>query len=125
MGKKYSILIVEDDKTILRNLVSCVEKTGMFKHIITATEGDIASSKIQNQKFDLIVLDYNLPKKSASRIIDTIGKEKFNPDSILICSGELDKVKMRTLMQKGIRNFIMKPFTGKAFLEKVIELTKK
>ena len=54
-----TILLVEDDTTILSGLSFCLEKEN-FK-VLQANNGEEALNKIANNAIDLLLLDINLP----------------------------------------------------------------
>ncbi len=61
------ILIVEDDQFLREFYQELLQSEGYIIDI--ASDGDIALSKIQNNEYDLILLDIMLPKKDGLQIL--------------------------------------------------------
>jgi len=62
----YRILVVDDDKQIVRLVQSYLEKDGM--RVFTAYDGEDAMRAIRAERPDLIVLDLMLPKRDGWEI---------------------------------------------------------
>lgn len=119
---RKSILIVEDDLASLELLGIAIKKTETFDSVILASDGLEASLKLNNQKFDLILLDINVPKKNAISILSTIKtRSDWDANKIIILSGEIDKEKLDILISFGIKNYLVKPLS----LEKLKEMINK
>ena len=118
-------LIIDDEKDICEVLKIYCENLGVFRNIIVARDGIVGTNKLHNQKFGLILLDINMPKKSGLDVLKEFeGDHKNNLDSVIVVSGELDKTKLSAILGKGVKNFIIKPFTEAQFQEKVIPILK-
>ena len=117
------ILICDDDKNICEVLKVYCESIGCFKNIIFAHDGITATQKLGNQKFAVILLDINMPKKTGFDLIDDIILSEVNSiDSILIVSGTLEKELIQEIIGLGVKNFMIKPFDEKQFQEKVLKI---
>lgn len=67
MGATKKILIVEDDQFLREFYQELLQAEGYF--IDSAADGEIALSKIQNNEYDLVLLDIMLPKKDGVQIL--------------------------------------------------------
>ena len=65
--KQYRILWADDEIDLLRPHVLFLEKKGY--EVITVNNGDDALEKCQNEHFDIVFLDENMPGKSG---LDTL-----------------------------------------------------
>ncbi len=120
---KADCLIIDDDPEICAILKVFCERLGHFRNIIIAHDGLIGCNKLRNQKFDLILLDINIPKKNGLELLDELKFEKINvADKVVIISGALDIDKMQSFMGLGIKSFITKPFLEAQFKEKVLPI---
>ena len=125
LQKRTSILIVEDDLDIRAIFQNFFENLGYFDNIVVAQDGIEAHLKLRNQKFDFIILDFNIPKKNAAILVEQAQMLEMDLNRVLICSGELDKNKLQDLISMGIRNFLTKPCTLTDLQEKVNKMLKK
>lgn len=115
------VIIIDDDRGVIEVLELYCENLGCFRYIIKAKDGSEASKKLANQKFSLILLDINMPKKSGVDIIKEL-TDKNHPnslDSVVIVSGELNKTVLAEAMKNGVKTFLVKPFDEDQFIERV------
>jgi len=114
-------LIVDDDPAVIDTLTMYCENLGIFRNIVPAENGQVAATKLRNQKFALILVDVNMPKKDGLALLDDFDSIS-NPNDkskVVIISGELDKAKLTEAISKGVKNFVIKPFDEKTFQEKI------
>lgn len=117
------VLIIDDDKNICEILKSHCENMGCFRNILLVHDGSIASTKLRNQKFALILLDLQMPKKSGLDIMREFDDKSINTkNDIVVISGALDKTMVEKVMGLGVKTFLAKPFTEADFQEKVLKL---
>lgn len=101
------ILVVEDDAHIRAGLVDTLESEGY--RTTSVAQGDQALSLFQQERFDLILLDIMLPKKSGYDVCRAIrATNESVPIVMLTAKGEeIDKV---VGLQLGADDYITKPF---------------
>ncbi|MDO9184182.1 MAG: response regulator [Bacteriovorax sp.] len=119
------ILIVDDDKQICKILGQFCKNMGCFTNIVLAHDGAMAAAKLNNQKFDVIILDINLPKRSGIDVLKEIAENKQSvndPANIIVISGSMEKDKMEKILAYKCRNFLVKPFDEASFQEKVLKI---
>ena len=117
------VLIVDDDKGICDILREYCINMGCFKNIVFAHDGIMATQKLRNQKFALILLDLNLPKKKGFDLLNEFEANSLNQkESILIVSGTLEKDLMAKIIGRGIKIFLIKPFDEPTFQERVLKI---
>lgn len=119
MAQTEDCIIIDDEKSVIDVLKLYCENLGCFRNIITARDGAEASKKLANQKFALILLDVNMPRKSGLDIIKEIAGDGVNSmNSVVIVTGELDKTVLATSMKGGVKHFLVKPFDEDQFVTK-------
>lgn len=117
------VLIIEDDISICEILEDYCKKMGCFRNVLIAQDGSMASSKMRNQKFALILVDLKLPKKGGLDLVRELDDKSVNRrSSVLIVSGTLDKTMLEKLVALGVKNFLPKPFDEAGFQEKVLKV---
>ena len=108
-----TILIVEDDPTMLRGLKDNFE----FKdyRVLTASDGEEGLNAALNEKPDLIILDIMLPKINGYEICRLIRKENLNmPIIMLTAKGEESDIVLG--LNLGADDYVTKPFSIKELL---------
>ena len=117
------VLIVDDDSDLCNIVKSYCKNMGCFRNILIANDGANASAKMRNQKFALILLDVNMPKKSGVDLLREVDDNSINSiNDIMIVSGVLDKTVVEKGISSGIKHFLPKPFTEADFQTKVLKL---
>ena len=124
---KEDVIIIDDEQSVIDLLEMYCEDLGCFRNIITALDGSIGAKKLSNQKFALILLDINMPKKSGKDLINELTTEKSpnTVDSVCITSGEINKGFLTLAVEKGVKSFLVKPFTKEQFRERAIKILRK
>jgi two-component system, OmpR family, response regulator len=102
------ILVIEDDKDVGEFLEASLEAE--LYSVDLATDGESGSFMARTNEYDLIILDYNLPKKDGKEICQEIRQSgKSVPIIMLTVQSELpDKVEMLNL---GADDYMTKPFS--------------
>jgi two-component system chemotaxis response regulator CheY len=117
------VLIIDDDASICEILKGYCENMGCFRNILIAQDGSIASSKLRNQKFALILLDLKMPKKGGLDLLREMDDKSLNSkNNILVVSGALDKTAVEKIIATGVKSFLPKPFTEADFQEKILKI---
>lgn len=119
------VLIIDDDKGICDVLKEYCHNMGCFKNIIMAHDGITATQKLRNQKFSVILLDMNMPKKSGLDLLAEFEPGALNQkESVLIVSGTLEKDLIAKIIENGVKTFLVKPFDETAFQDRVLKVLK-
>ena len=112
-----TILIIEDDSTMLRGLKDNFEYKG-YK-VITAADGEAGLNAALDAKPDLIILDIMLPKINGYEICRLIRKEKLDmPIIMLTAKGEESDIILG--LNLGADDYVTKPFSIKELLARVV-----
>jgi DNA-binding response OmpR family regulator len=111
-----TILIVEDDSSILKGLKENLEPEH-FK-VLTEQDGEDGFDSVLKNKPDLIILDVMLPSKNGFDICRDIRKENINTPVIMLTgkSGETDKV---LGLELGADDYITKPFSVRELIARI------
>jgi two-component system KDP operon response regulator KdpE len=106
MISQKHILIIEDDRVILKFIKLALETNG---YQVTGTDqGSIGLNIFINQNPDLILLDLGLPDIDGVQVIDEVRKIKNTPIIVISARGrENDKV---YALDRGANDYITKPF---------------
>ena len=116
MEIKKHILVIEDDSNISR-LIQLELEAGNY--IVTVTDsGTQAIEMLQSVKYDLLILDLNLPDIDGVEVCRQIRKnDETIPIFILSArAGEIDRV---VGLELGADEYITKPFYGRELKARV------
>ncbi len=114
----YNILIVEDNK-INQIVTQNVLKTKGFNSSI-ASDGLIAIEMVKENRYDLILMDLNMPNMGGMESTKII--REFNPDVPIIAltaSDTQDTVQAILNPDSGFNDFLRKPYKNEEFFQKV------
>ena len=116
--KKYTILVVDDDRGI-RHLVELFLKRAGYTVITTGT-ADEGLAKIRDGDIDLVLMDIMMPEKTGYEAIKEIQADS-SIASIPVIMMTARTVVERTSPQFLFRTygFMTKPFTSQALIEQV------
>ncbi len=113
------LLIVEDDEDILSFLRNGFEELGYT--FDSAMDGDEAEYLIETNPYDVVVLDWMLPKKSGIEVLQSIRQKDIKtPVIMLTAKGDIDD-KVKGLLQ-GADDYLPKPFSFKELNARIIAL---
>ncbi|RFB12669.1 DNA-binding response regulator [Bacillus sp. HNG] len=112
-GKR--ILIIEDDQEISRLLSVILEKSHMEP--VAAYSGTEGLLQLQNNTFDLILLDLMLPGKSGEELLKEIRETSSIP--IIVISAKVDIENKVQVLKMGADDYITKPFHQEEVMARV------
>ena len=125
MSGKLSVLLVEDEENLHDALKLNLELEGY--EITSAFDGNQALNKIQQEYFDLIIMDVMLPGIDGISITESIRLQN-NEVPILILSAKNTSADRVQGLKKGADDYLTKPFNLEELLlrvQKLIEKNKK
>ena len=112
---KKTILIVDDEKTIVDMLVYNLQKEGY--NTLEANDGEEAVQIALNEKPDLVLLDIMLPKMDGLAVCKRI-RQYYNMPILMISAKdeEIDKI---LGLELGADDYITKPFSVRELMARV------
>jgi two-component system, OmpR family, alkaline phosphatase synthesis response regulator PhoP len=125
LDKKASILLVEDEENFHEALRLNLELEGYS--VSSAYNGPEAIRSIDQEYFDLIIMDIMLPEIDGITVIETI-RVQNNEIPILILSAKNSSADRVLGLKKGADDYLTKPFNLEELLlrvQKLIEKNKK
>ena len=110
-NRRKQILYVEDNFENYKLMKKIVEKVDKNIELIYTTQGNIGVELANNNNLDIILLDYNLPDITGEEVLKTIKKNnKLKHIPIYIISANVNKKKIKDLINLGAVDYITKPF---------------
>lgn len=117
-----TVLIIEDDPTLLRGLKDNFEFEGA--RVQTATDGQTGIDRALELKPDLIVLDLMLPKVNGYEICRYLRQERIEvPIMMLTAKGQESDVVLG--LKLGADDYVTKPFSIKELLARAEALIRR
>lgn len=107
MREDYKILIAEDDDSMGR-LISYKLKSAGYD-IKVLKEGDLVITELQNNKYQLLILDLMLPGMNGVQILKKL-KEKSIEVEVLVLSAKSQEKDIVQALELGADEYMTKPF---------------
>ena len=101
-------ILVVDDEVAIRDLIKEVLQLAGFE-VSTCEDGLTALNLIRREKFDLIILDVNLPKLDGFALLQKV-RESAPAQPIILISARTDKEDVTHGLRLGADDYIRKPF---------------
>jgi two-component system alkaline phosphatase synthesis response regulator PhoP len=119
---KASILLVEDEENLLEALKLNLELEGY--EVTCANNGAIALKKVEEEYYDLILLDIMLPEVDGFDVCETIRLNNIDTPILMLSarSGSADRV---AGLKRGADDYLTKPFNLEELLLRVDKLIEK
>lgn len=109
------IFLVEDDKTIAKNLILLLRSEGFsITHAFTQAE---ALAALDGNKFDLALIDISLPDGNGFTVCTEIKETRDIPVIFLTASG--DEASVVTGLNLGGDDYITKPFRPRELIARI------
>ena len=110
MNKNINIIVVDDNKTMLRIFRSLLAQIG-FSNIDEAEDGEIAFAKLKEKKYDLIISDWNMENMTGLELLKKVRETDAIKDlPFLMVTAESKVENVIAAKQAGVSNYIVKPF---------------
>jgi len=122
LENKFSILLVEDEENLHEALKLNLELEGY--EVTGAYDGAEALKMVQQEYFNLIILDVMLPEIDGITVCETIRLQN-NEIPILILSAKNSSADRILGLKKGADDYLTKPFNLEELLLRVGKLIKK
>jgi len=100
------ILIIDDEPNITRSFSSLLSDEGYFT--ICANSAEEGLKSLRKQRFDLVLLDLNLPKMSGIEFLQSLSESSLSPE-VLVISGQSDIVTALEAIKTGAVDYLEKP----------------
>jgi two-component system, OmpR family, alkaline phosphatase synthesis response regulator PhoP len=118
MGQKKKILVVDDERDIVKVLVIRLQSSGY--EVITAFDGAQGVFMAHKEKPDLIILDIRMPAGDGFSVAERL--KRSGPTwtiPIIFLTGSPEKEAEGRAMELGARFFIKKPYDPEELLDAV------
>ncbi len=112
------ILVVDDDKEIVRLVQAYLEQAGFF--VLTTYDGETALHTIRREKPDLVVLDLMLPDRDGWDITRIIRSDSMLANTpIIMLTARIEDADKIIGLELGADDYIAKPFNPREVVARV------
>lgn len=107
MPNRASILLCEDEKLLRTTLAELMSKWSWVDSIDTAANGEEALLMLEKNKYELLLLDVNMPIRNGISVAQVVLKTKPNIRIVMLTNHDGDAL-ILTLYRLGIHGFLLK-----------------
>ncbi len=122
--EKAKILLV-DDMSAMLNLTKSILNTFGFREVELAQNGKEAFNKAKTFDPDLIITDWMMDEMDGVELTNKIRRDPMSANPyvpIIIMTGFSAKPRVETARDKGITEFLVKPFTSRDLYNKIVQV---
>lgn len=113
------ILAVDDSSTMRRIIINTLKRAG-FEDVIEACDGKDALAKLESEKIDFVITDWNMPEMDGLTLVTNMRKsDNHSKTPILMVTTRSVKEDIVEALKAGVNNYIVKPFTPDTLKEKI------
>jgi len=121
---KQQILVVDDDKSIVKVVRSYLEQAGYL--VQTAYDGESALHALRSEKPDLVVLDLMLPDRDGWEITRLIRSDAtLGAMPIIMLTARVEDTDKIVGLELGADDYITKPFNAREIVARVRALLRR
>lgn len=119
------ILVVDDSGTMRHVERLTLQELG-YTDVKEANDGAEALKEVELEKFDLILMDWNMPNLSG---LEALKRLKANPAHkaipVVMVTSDAEKEHVMEAIKAGAANYILKPFSAERLKQKLAPYLKK
>jgi two-component system chemotaxis response regulator CheY len=107
------LLLVDDSRLARRHMLTILQKLGVDASKVTQAEnGAEAIEKLQDEKFDMVLTDYNMPKMDGEELLKYIRQDSgLDKMSVIMVTSEQNEATLASIQSHGVTALLDKPFT--------------
>jgi DNA-binding response OmpR family regulator len=103
-------VLIADDEEILRMLI-CDSLEDLELELDTAEDGAVALQLIAANRYDLIILDYMMPRLTGIDVLNQMDDAVKKSTAILMLTAKTQETDRQVAKEAGVQYFIPKPFS--------------
>ena len=113
-------ILVVDDVASMRHVTKSILLIADYTNVQQAKDGEEALGILQNETFDLIICDWEMPNMSGLELLIEIKKnEKTKDTPFLMLTSNTDELKVGIALKEGANDYVIKPIQPSVLLEKI------
>ena len=113
------VLVVDDYKTMVRIIRNLLKQLG-FENVEDAADGTEAFAKMQNQKFGLVISDWNMEPMTGYELLKQVRSDtNLSKTPFIMVTAESKTENVIAAKKAGVNNYIVKPFNAQTLKGKI------
>jgi two-component system chemotaxis response regulator CheY len=118
--KDLAVLVVDDSRFSRQHILKTLHNLGI-ENITQAENGKAAIPLLEQNNYDLILTDYNMPEMDGQELIGFIrSQEKYADTPVMMVTSEADMGRLAAVDQIGVSAIVDKPFES-ALIKNLIQ----
>jgi two-component system chemotaxis response regulator CheY len=120
-GERHPMIaLVIDDSRAMRSLLSRMVRELGFE-VVEAANGSEALAKIQEGlQPHLALVDWNMPEMDGLEFVESVRRDdRLEGVTLMMVTTEIESAQIVRALEAGANEYLMKPFTREAFVEKL------
>lgn len=109
MARPYTVLVVDDDDTLLETVAHYLESFGF--QVTRESRGEKAIERLRHRRFDILVVDLYLPGSSGMTVL-TEAVERHPTSKVVLMTGNPTVESSHRALRAGAFDFLPKPFSA-------------
>ena len=116
------VLIVDDDQRLLKMLLRTLIYEGF--DVVTANDGQEALLQVYNERPDVIVLDWMMPKRDGVGVLIALREDKNDTPILMLTARDAVQDRVEGL-DRGADDYLVKPFATDELIARVRALLRR
>lgn len=118
-------ILIADDMPTIRDLLKTQLKALGFNKVIEAEDGEQALNLLiehdsEADKVQMVISDWNMPKMSGLEFLKQVrATDQWVNLPFILLTSESERDQVTEAILAGVSQYVVKPFAGKAFQEKM------
>ena len=113
------VLVVDDYKTMVRIITNLLKQLG-FQNIEAASDGKEAFAKMQEQKYGLVISDWNMEPMTGYELLREVrSADTLKTTPFIMVTAESKTENVIAAKKAGVNNYIVKPFNAATLKGKI------
>ncbi|ACN16524.1 two-component fusion protein (N:response regulator receiver-C:ABC-type nitrate/sulfonate/bicarbonate transport system, periplasmic component) [Desulforapulum autotrophicum HRM2] len=115
-------ILVVDDSGTMRVMFKQILKQAGFENIIMAVNGDDGIKKVKEENPDLVISDWNMPKKDGLEFLQWLrSQETYKKIPFIMATAQADKGQQIIIMEAGGNGHVPKPFDAEQIKTEILK----
>ena len=120
------ILVAEDEENIRLALKIIVSKNIPCDEVVACEHGQTAWEKLQAEPFSMVISDWNMPHMTGFQLLEAMRQNDSTKHiPMLLLTARSDKTSVINALQAGVNDYVTKPFTKDALVQKAKKMLAK